>query len=169
VSWGVGLRTCDTWQTVFDIFFEAGDPVPVDEDGWLGLPGRSVFGTFTESFVAPLGWWSRGDYERQWLEGAGRLAAGMQQSAFVLEPGWLWWIAWLDGDRVFIQQRLLVAPEMAEARAARPNAVPYDNVGARNTRSSDGDPLSQWAVSVVDVRAFLDRRALESEHHAPPG
>jgi hypothetical protein len=152
---------------VFDIFFEPGDPVPYSEkDDWLGLLGRSVFGSFTESFVAPLGWWSRPDYERQWLEGARRLVSGLKASAFVLEPGRLWWTAWLDGDRVIIQQRLLVAPEMEEARAATPDAVPYEAVGRRNSTSVDGPAVSEWTVGVADVRDFLDRRTAAFAHRA---
>jgi len=73
-------------RSCVDIFFDSGDPVPYDEEGWLGLPGRTILGDFTESFIAPPGWWSRPAYEQQWLEAATRLIARNEPSAFVLDP-----------------------------------------------------------------------------------
>ena len=42
--------------------------------------GEIVIEDFRESFESPLGYWSRQDYERQWVEGVGSDKAGAIQS-----------------------------------------------------------------------------------------
>src|SRR5262249_52744976 len=144
--------------TVFDIFFENDDPVLYDEEGRLGLPGCTILGEFSESFVSPLGWWRRPAYERQWLQAAARLVVRREPSAFVLGPARLWWTAWLDGSQVVIRQQLLVAAEHAAAWRRSPASVPYELVGSRDLRETDEDSPSEWEVSLDDVREFIARR-----------
>ena len=144
---------------MFDIAFILNEPPYLDEDGRQGLWGRIVLGDFSERFVAPTRWWSRVEYERQWVDGANRLLAGARESAFVEQAGRTWWIAWRESESVFVQQRLLVADEMAPARLAVVSELPYELVGDRETHSEDGSPISQWLVGVDDVRAFVERRA----------
>lgn len=141
---------------MFDIFFEPGDPVAYDDDGWLGLRGLTVLEDFEESFVAPLGWWSRLAYERQWIEGARRLTAG-HTSAFVLEPARLWWTAWIDVSEVVIRQQLTLAPEHADAWRRSPDLIPYELVGDRHPPEDPELPPSEWRVSLVAIGDFLSR------------
>src|SRR4051794_38491273 len=102
---------------MFDIAFIPGEPPFEDEEG-RGLWGCTVLGGFSERFIAPIGWWSRQDYERQWIEGAERLLRGEASSAFAVEAGRVWWTAWREGRDVIIQQRYLITDEMAPARTA---------------------------------------------------
>ena len=143
---------------MFDIYFEDGDPVAYDDEGWLGMQGTTLLGDLRETFIAPLGWWSRSTYQRQWLDGATRLLEGQSRSAFVLAPARLWWTAWLDDETVRLQQQLLVSSEIAEAWARSPSPVPYELVSERREFSSDGDPISEWQVTVPDLREFIARR-----------
>jgi hypothetical protein len=145
---------------MFDIAFIADEPLYVDDDGWSGLWARIVLGDFVERFVAPIGFWGRVDYERQWSEGASRLVDGADESAFVEEAGRTWWTAWREGSRILVQQRLLVAESMAPARAATAADMPYHLVGTREEVSEDGESLSQWSVSVADLRDFIERRTV---------
>jgi hypothetical protein len=144
---------------VFDIWFNLDESAYVDEDGWPGLWGRIVLGEFAERFVAPIGSWSRSDYERQWIEGAKRLIDGAVESAFVEEAGRRWWTAWRVGVEVLIQQRLLVHQSMKPAWTATPEEIPYDLVGQRQTHSANGEPISEWTVTVADLEDFVARRA----------
>jgi hypothetical protein len=147
---------------VFDIAFLPGE-LPFEdeeEEGWTGLWGRTELeADFRERFVAPIGWWTREDYERQWLEGARRLLDGARESAFVLEAGRLWWMAWREGDTVVLQQRLLVGEEMAPAWRADAAHVPYTLVSKRRSQTEEGEDVSEWQVLLSDVGAFLERRA----------
>lgn len=146
---------------VFDIAFMPGEPPYEDEeDGWTGLWGRTELeADFRERFVAPIGWWTREDYERQWLEGARRLLQGARESAFVLAAGRLWWTAWREGDAVVLQQRLLVGEEMAPAWTAAAGQLPYALVGERRSHTEEVEQVSEWRVPLSDIGAFLDRQA----------
>jgi len=145
---------------MFDIAFLLDEPLHHAEAGTPGAWGRTCLGLdFEEHFIAPLDRWTRADDERQWVEAGRRLMDGGERTAFVLEAGWLWWTAWRDAERVIVQQRLLVEDRMASAWVAPPSSVPYDLVGARETHNEDGVPLSEWQMSMADVRAFVERRA----------
>jgi hypothetical protein len=142
---------------MFDIAFISDEPPFEDEEG-TGLWGCTVLGDFSERFIAPLGWWEPADYERQWLDGAERLLRGESPSAFTVEAGWVWWTAWREGADVFVHQRTLVLDEMAPAWTAMPDDLPYALIGPRNTHSAEGTTVSQWRVSIDDVRDFVARR-----------
>lgn len=143
---------------MFDIGFINDEPPYRDEDGWSGFWARIVIGEFTERFVAPTEWWSRADYERQWIDGAQRLLGGARTSAFVEEPGRVWWTAWREGDEVYLQHRLLVDPSMAPAWSAGVGELPYDLVGPREPHSGEEHRASVWVVTNADLRAFVDRK-----------
>jgi hypothetical protein len=142
---------------MFDIAFVDGEPPYEDEEG-TGLWGCTVLGDFSERFIAPTGWWSREDYERQWIEGAQRLLAGEPVSAFTVEAGRVWWTAWREGAEVIVHQRYLFADEMAPARTAAASELPYELVGPRRGASEEGFSVSEWRVSIDDLRDFVARR-----------
>lgn len=142
---------------MFDIAFIPGEPPFEDEEG-TGRWGCTVMGGFSERFVAPDGWWRPADYERQWIEGAERLLRGESPSAFVVEAGRIWWIAWREGADVFVHQRYLVEASMAPARTALPADLPYHLIGPRSTHTAEGTRISEWRVSLDDVRDFVARR-----------
>ena len=101
--------------------------------------GRITLGHFQEDFQAPLYDWAPGDYEAQWVEAAERLVDGSPVVVFLTHmvhptaPYHIGWPAWREGDVVHVQH------------------------------SIEGQPISQWRVTVADVAQFLDRR-----RHAPP-
>ncbi len=144
---------------MFDIAFLAAEPRYVDETGWHGRWGRTVLGDFEERFIAPIGWWRAADYAQQWILGAQRLLEGASPSAFAIEAGRLWWVAWREGSDVVINQRLLLADEMARAWTADADHVPYDLVGPRESPTENGNEISEWRVCLDDIRDFAARQA----------
>jgi hypothetical protein len=142
---------------VFDIGFIPSEP-PFDDEEGRGLWGLTVLGGFSERFIAPIGWWSRQDYERQWIEGAERLLRGEASTAFTIEAGRLWWTAWGEGQDVIIQQRYLVTDEMEPAWTAEASEMPYELTGIRYTHTDEGTGVSEWRVNLDDLRDFVARR-----------
>lgn len=128
--------------------------------------GRITLGDFQEDFQAPLYDWAPGDYEAQWMESAERLVAGASVVVFLTHmvhptaPYHIGWPAWREDNGVWVQERLFVAKDLA---------VPFDpsgpeaHVGDRAERSIEGQPISQWLVSMTDVAEYLTRR-----RDAPP-
>jgi hypothetical protein len=85
----------------------------------LTRQGRITLGSFSEIFVAPLGFWVASDYERQWCEAAERLARGEERSGFFTmmydtnAANFLgWWPAWRIGNQVRVQNQFLFLNEL---------------------------------------------------------
>jgi hypothetical protein len=141
---------------VFDIRFTTSEP-EVQEDGWLGLWGETVLRDYRERFLAPLGPWSRGDYERQWIEAAGRLLGSEARAGFFTTAFQFWWVMWREGERIFVQEEFLT-PERLEG-LTDPGRAPYHLIAERVTESEDGEEVSQWEIGASEVQAFLSRRS----------
>lgn len=144
---------------MFDLTLLPTEPLHVAQEGWRGLWGLSVLGDFEERFIAPIGWWQPRDYERQWILGARRLLAGASSSAFTVEAGKLWWVAWRTGAGVVIQQRLLLGEQMEPAWTATADEMPYELVGECVTHTEQGDQISTWRVTIAEIHDFVARRA----------
>jgi len=144
---------------MFDIEFISDDPIFAAEEGWSGLWGRIWLGDIGERFVAPLVEWHRSDYEAQWIAGAQRLIDGESKSAFVVEAGRLLWTAWREDLDIHIQQRLLLDEHCSSTWTASAADLPYDLIGPRESLTEDGSSISEWAVTLNDLREFVRRRA----------
>jgi hypothetical protein len=66
------------------------------------------------------------------------------------------WPAWRDGDRVYLQNHLILTAQLA---------TPFDPdeadrfVRERAEVNEDGQRVSGWEVRLTDVRAFVERRS----------
>jgi len=139
---------------MFDIEFVDSEPELQDE-GWLGLCGRITIGDYSERFIAPLGTWTRADYERQWIEAAGRLVTDHERTAFVTVLLQFWWTMWREGDDVLVHEEMLI-PE----RYPGPwdGSVPYRLIEDRVTESEEGERMSEWRLRFGDIGDFMERR-----------
>jgi hypothetical protein len=132
---------------------------PQIEFGELAARGRITLGECSEEFVAPLVYWTEGDYRGQWREGAERILNGRERSCFVaamrqspLDGAMFLWPAFRDGEVVYIQHKLLL-PELVIGSFEPSN--PYAQVDERRTISEEGEPISEWTISVADIARFL--------------
>jgi hypothetical protein len=123
--------------------------------------GAITLGDCSEEFVAPLVFWAAGDYRSQWVEAAWRIVNGQPRSCFVAAMresplgGLVFlWPAYKDGEVVYVRHKLLL-PETVKGGFDPSN--PYAQVDERRTLSEDGEPISEWQVSVEDVASFLRR------------
>jgi contact-dependent growth inhibition (CDI) system CdiI-like immunity protein len=138
---------------------------PEGEGDRLFIWGRIKLGHFQDEFQVPLYDWAPGDYVAQWLEAAGRLLAGEPAVVFLthlMHPTAAYhmgWPAWCEGDRVLVQERLFLAEQLGGPfDAERPEV----HLGARQEISDEGLRISQWAVSLRDIAAFVERRRRSS-------
>lgn len=133
--------------------------------------GRITLGHFQEDFQSPLYDWAPGDYEAQWMESAERLVAGASVVVFLTHmvhptaPYHIGWPAWREEGGVWVQERLFVASDLT---VAFDPSAPEVHAGDRAEQSIEGQPISQWRVSVSDVAAYLDRRRNAPPPEPPP-
>ena len=137
---------------MFHIEFIDHEP-ELQEDGWLGLWGRITLGEYEERFLAPVGYWSRADYERQWLEAARRLLRSADRTGFFTAPYRFWWTMWRDGERVFVHEELITPERYAGPYDGTP---PYQIIEDRVTHNDEGEQISEWEISLQDIRAYLN-------------
>jgi hypothetical protein len=149
---------------MFDIRFTS-DPPELLEGGGYGLGGDLRLGAYREGFLAPLVLWQRADYERQWAEAAARLLEGAATSAFVTVAWHTWWPMWRLGDRIRVQEQLLVGEVMAPlGPTPAVHRTPYELIEPHPTDLSDGYRVSSWEITLADIAAFASRRGPLGRH-----
>lgn len=128
-----------------------------DDD--LVAVGKITLGEDWELFHAPVHYWSAHDYEENWRAALKRLVDGEEISCLItnmFEAKYsnfiTTWPLYRIGDRVHVQNRIIFRDELD-----RPfdEAKPWLSVSPRETVNEDGREISEWVVSLEDVRQFL--------------
>lgn len=124
-------------------------------EGDLVALGALEIGGGKEQFYASLSYWDREDYLCQWQYGVSRILSGYKKSAIVTsmyDPSSanfiFWWVMYLIGDNVHIQNHVLFLDELI---------VPFDesniysSIPEREIITDEGERISEW---IIDVSAF---------------
>lgn len=56
---------------------------------------------------------------------------------------------------VYVHEEIITAERYV---SPRDGPVPHHIIADHVTSTEDGDPISEWEISVADVRAFVERR-----------
>jgi CdiI N-terminal domain len=131
-----------------------------DEQDPLVATGELRLGENHERFESVLGFWGVDDYRQSWTAGLQRLLAGESTSCLatsVSEPSNAnfveVWPLYRQGADVFVQNSLLFLDQLP--REFDPGA-PWQSVAPRSVVDEDGEPISEWRISLDDIRAFLE-------------
>ena len=145
---------------MFDIEFIADEPEHLDEgeDAWVALRGRTTLGDYQEEFYASIGYWSRADYERHWIEAARRFLDGADRTGFYTSAFQFWWVMWREGEAIYVREMLMVEDTLI---APLNPEDPYRQIGERDTLSEDDHEVSESRLELADIRDFVARRASE--------
>lgn len=125
----------------------------------LDRAGRLVLGDFEEQFFANMEYWRELDYERQWIEGLERILTGATTSCLITSIGrpeasgglW-WWTLYRSGNRIHVQNAMCF---YASLREPFDPSNPYAAVPPRRVATEDGDPISEWIITVGDIAQFV--------------
>lgn len=142
----------------FCIKFLVGDDSYVtDKRGFLH--GVIELGSFKEEFLADVGFWSRRDYERQWRDGLNRTLKGKVRSCLVTsitDPKRAnfitWWPIYRIAEVVYVQNQNLLMKNM---RSPFNPLNPYSHIPPRKSTTPSGESISEWSVTIDDIRTFL--------------
>ncbi len=120
--------------------------------------GEISLRNFTENFQSSLSFWRIEDYEKQWIEAAKRIFE-FNRTAFITDLGnpkisnfVTWWKAWRIDEQIFVQNQLSFLKEISGLFDLN---NPYEFIGDRATETEDGEIISEWEVSVQDIKNFL--------------
>jgi hypothetical protein len=130
-----------------------------DEDPLVAI-GVLTLCEFSEHFSAPVSFWGVADYQKSWEAGLRRLLGGATVSCLatsVTDPAdanfFDVWPLYRSGDDIYVQNRLLFLDQLPHAFDL---SAPWESVGPRRATTEDGDKISEWQVSLDDIREFLD-------------
>lgn len=120
--------------------------------------GQITLGDFRETFISVQTFWDAARYEVHWREALDRIVRDGRDSCLITSIAGpdkshilFWWPLYRDGDSVLVQNSILFLDDLPER--FNPER-PFRSVPVRTTVSEDGDPISEWRVSVADVEAF---------------
>ena len=111
---------------------------------------------FSERFQAPLTVWDVERYKQQWEDAIARILAGEAKNYLVagLRDPWgsdfiSLFALYREGDEIFIQNQIILC-EGNEERIAKMDLL--DLVEKRETHTEDGEEISEWKVSIDELR-----------------
>ena len=120
--------------------------------------GEIQIGDFKETFEMLLVGWAIADYQKQWQAGTDRIKTH-NQSCLVAElhdlnkvPMAIIWELYKEGDKIYIQNRLLYGKWFHKLLKKRPFTVEtcYEFISPRETMSGE-DPISEWVIDLKDL------------------
>ena len=132
---------------------------PYDDESIPAAAGRLALGDEHEGFHASLFLWTKRDYETQWRQAIRTLLSGADRAALITEyigPGagrlW-WWPMYKIDETVYLHEQILFFNQLKEpfllARA-------FSFIGDRQTINDEGDVISEWSASLLEVQEFAD-------------
>ena len=141
---------------LFAVRLESGS---VETSGEIYAKGRMRIGDFHETFAAPLSYWTREQYERQWKEAVERVCLLGKDAALItsmrdpISANFIfWWILYREGDHVHVQNHVLFLCETDRTFA---EADPYSSICEREVCNDEGVKLSEWTVELDHLRLWL--------------
>jgi hypothetical protein len=131
-----------------------------DEEDPLVAIGELKLGDDREYFQSVLGFWGVDDYLQSWTEALQRLLAGASTSCLatsIVDPSNAnfveVWPLYREQDEVYVQNKLLFLDQLPHEFDP---AAPWDSVDPRSLVNEDGRRISEWRVSLDDIREFLE-------------
>ena len=131
----------------------------IESEGEQALEGQLTIDEFSEPFKSSISYWNRDEYLSQWKSGFQAILQGEKKSAFITsmyDPTKanfiFWWVMYRNEKDVFIQNHVLFLDELDEAFDEN-DFIKF--VPERETLSEDGEPISEWKASIIDIREYF--------------
>ena len=135
-----------------------------DDYSTMAAKGLIVLGDSSEEFLANLGDWSQEDYQSQWRDSIHSLVDGGNKAVLittysspVIASHLEWWALYREGEDIFVQNQLLFF-EGIEDRFRPSQAVQF--LKERETENEEGVSISEWKISMGDLRDFATQLAI---------
>jgi hypothetical protein len=115
-------------------------------------------GESKERFCSSLFQWSKQQYEAQWQRAIHVLLNESSKAALIVEyisPNAAshleWWAMYREGETVYLQDHLLFYTQLKEPFSLD---APFASLRDRETISAEGQPISEWSVSLSEIQQF---------------
>ena len=133
----------------------------VDEPDVKAVYGRICVGEYFETFTASLVFWSHEQYKKQWRTALRKIVDGESRSALITsfaEPKegefLFWWPLYREGEIVYVQNQILLFENLSVPFVIE---RPWDSVQERQIMNAEGRKVSEWAITVQDIKEWFER------------
>ena len=137
----------------FSIYFE-----DIDNSETI-IYGRIKIFDFNERFESDLSYWSKKKYQQHWNESIVRIINGEDASCLITSMRnpktanfIFWWLLYRVGEDIFIQNQVLLFDHL---KVSFNENNPYIHIEERETVTENGIPISEWKVSIRDLKEFV--------------
>lgn len=124
------------------------------------ITGQITIGNFSETFTSSLSYWNKNDYLNQWLN---TIKGAIEKNVFtgclitsmvkpIKKNHIFCWPVYREKNKVYIQNRILFIKDI-KGRFDINKISKY--VSPHTKVNEDGDKISEWKVSVDDLKIFL--------------
>jgi hypothetical protein len=141
-------------------FMDVPPEYPYDDGTTRAARGLIVLGDWREEFLASLGDWTEAEYRQQWARSIQTLLEGNSKAVLIatfsrptIASHLEWWALYREGENIFVQNQLLFYDQV-EGEFDPKHAVEF--LRERRTSNEEGLAISEWAVSMNDLRAFAE-------------
>jgi hypothetical protein len=121
--------------------------------------GYIQIGDFREKLEINVSFWMPEDYIAQWNRAILRIVEKDEKSCLITSLSSpqdsnfiFWWPMYRNKDTVFIQNGILFLDEISSSFTFE---NPYEDVPDRETVSEDGEPISEWEISIDALKNYL--------------
>lgn len=125
--------------------------------------GEISIGDFHEGFESTLTFWSKSDYERQWLDGIRRASEKGLDSCLMVsqydprEANFLeCWLLYIESDVCIFRNQLLLLDQLALPFSL---LDPYSSIPPYEKYTEGGEEISEWRLSTNELGEWLNRLA----------
>jgi hypothetical protein len=132
----------------------------VSEVEEASLCGAIMLGSTEERFSVPLCYWDAHDYEMHWNRALLRIVGAEEKSCLITamyDPSIanfiVWWPLYRTGETIIVQNQILFLDRLT---LPFDEDNPFRDIGDRRVKSTDGSPISEWAVELGEVQRFLE-------------
>ena len=132
----------------------------VDDSTCKICTGRIRIGQFEEVFESSLEYWAPDQYETQWYSAVSRVLDKRRDACLitsVTDPKTanflFWWPIYVCGDLAIIQNQVLF---LERFRKDFELDKAYQYLEPRESVSEDGEPISEWSVSLSELKSWRD-------------
>ncbi len=138
----------------FDIKFKNNEP-----NREIAL-GSIAIGNETDFFESSLSYWSKEQYEKQWIDGCQRICRGENISALITsmyDPIKANFIIWrplyVKHEIVIAHEQILFIDELGKTFSEESL---YEHVIQRKNSDEDGNAISEWKTNVHEIQKWLN-------------
>lgn len=147
---------------MFEIRLNRNSEIHYEEKGCFGF---ITINDFYERFFSPIDFWDRDKYLENWYKELNKLINGFSCAKLITKiynPDYMnflqAWILYKVDNTVFIQEQFFLVEEL-------PKPFSLENFYLkeleRETKSEDGEEISEWKIDISDIKLFLSKIELK--------